>query len=211
VVAVASATTRAASYRNAWLSGSLVVLALGTLLRLVARPVDVAAGSAALLSVLLWLCAWLAAVLVLSPRGAFAVGLLVMGVLDLAALPARPVVDYDDRVALFQAGQVVTVQASAASLVLEVEPVFQGATPGFSLGGEVAGQQVTWSCPWRHGRQRMALPLPSSGEVHLQLRGAVSRDGDYLLVYTSSSGAAREQVDDGVQHALGDVGLCQAG
>jgi len=182
VVAVASVSARAREQTTAWLAAGLLVLLVGTLVRLVARPLDIAAVSAALLAILLWLGAWLVALLVTTPRTAFLIGLVAMVVLDVAALPARTVVDYDQREALYRTDQTLSVPVPAGStqLVLLVEPVFEGAQPRFSLAG--------WSCPWQRGKQQIALPVRGGAStVDLQLAGAPTREGEYLLVYLSST------------------------
>jgi len=174
------------------LAASLAILVLGSMLRLAVRPVDITAVSAAVLSILLWLGVWLAGLLVLRPRGAFVVGAVAMLLLDIAALPAPSVAPFDDRTALHRTDQQLTLRVAPgqSELVVLVEPVFSGAAPRFSLSGEVGGTRVEWSCTWRHGLQQLVLPVPASGDVHLQVQGDPARDGDYLLVYTSSAGLA---------------------
>jgi hypothetical protein len=75
-------------------------------------------------------------------------------------------------------------------LLALVEPAFSGPQPRFGLVGEIGSARVTWTCPFRHGMQRLALPLPQSIsgpiDMKLGLTGSPARDGDYLLVYGSA-------------------------
>jgi hypothetical protein len=201
VVAVASVVPRAQIRGGAWLGAAVVVLVVGTAVRLAVRPIDIQALSAALLGVLLWLGVWLGAQLLLTPRAAFAVGVVAMLLLDVAALPARPLADFDEREALFSTDQTLSVRVPPGQneLVLLVEVASRESRPPFTLAGSVAEQQVRWACPWRAGRQRLVLPVPTGGGVRLRLEGSPGRDGDYLLVYTSSSGQAA---------ASGDAATC---
>jgi hypothetical protein len=183
VVALAAAFSRAREQTTAWIGAALAVLLVGTLVRLLVRPVDVAAVSAALLAALLWLGLWLVALLLSTPRTAFVVGLVAMLVLDLAAVSPRTLVPYDQVEALSNTDQKLTlaVPAGSTQLVLMVEPVFEGAQPRFQLVG--------WSCPWQRGRQYVALPLtPGTSSVDLRLSGAPDREREYLVVYWSSRG-----------------------
>lgn len=151
--------------------------------------------SATLLAILLWLGVWVGSVLLIGPRGGLFVGVAVMAILDLAALPPRTPVAFDEREVLYRTDQTLTVRipahAGAAPVLLLVEPFFGGAQPPYGLAGDIAGQRVAWSCPMHRGRQRIALPLPmpTSGplEMRLQLTGSADRATDYLLVYTSAS------------------------
>jgi len=189
VVAVASTAARAAERTNSWLAASMLVLIVGTLVRLAARPIDIAAASAALLAALLWLGVWLAVVLVSKPRSAFFIGVAAMVMLDLAALSPRTVVDFDQREALYRTDQTLTlpVPPGTTQLVVLVEPVFDGAQPRFALAG--------WSCPWQHARQYLALPLPSgTTTVGLRLTGSPARDGDYLIVYAPITDQPRGEI-----------------
>jgi hypothetical protein len=184
VVALAAAVRRTRQDTAGWTGAALAVLLVGTLVRLVVRPADVPSLSAALLAGLLWLGVWLAALLLTTPRTAFVVGLLAMLVLDLAALSPRALVGYDQVEALSRTDQTVSVAVppGSAQLVLLVEPIFQGAQPRFGLAG--------WSCPWQHGKQYVALPVPAGAtSVDLRLDGAPDRESEYLLVYWSSSGS----------------------
>jgi hypothetical protein len=88
----------------------------------------------------------------------------------------------------------VSSNQSAAVLTLLVEPVFSGTQPQFGLAGDVGGTSLTWDCAFRHGLQRLALPMPSAAvanpgtlDVRLHLSGSPSRETDYLLVYQSSA------------------------
>jgi hypothetical protein len=77
-------------------------------------------------------------------------------------------------------------------LTIVAQPVFAGAQPGFGLSGELNGQSVQWSCLFRRGVQRLALPMPREAlgapkiDVKLHLNGSPTRESDYLLVYASS-------------------------
>jgi hypothetical protein len=189
VVAVASISARAREQIASWLVASLIVLLMGTLLRLVVRPLDVAAASAALLAALLWLGVWLTALMVATPRAGFLIGLAAMLMLDLAAFPPRAVVDFDQREALYRTDQTLTlpVPPGTTQLVVLVEPVFDGAQPRFALAG--------WSCPWQRGRQYVALPLSTgTTSVDLRLTGSPSRDGEYLIVYAPVAEQPRGEI-----------------
>jgi hypothetical protein len=184
VVAIAAAYSRAVERTGGWLAAGLAVLLCGTLLRLAARPMDVAAVSAALLAALLWLGIWAVGLAVTTPRAALAIGVLAMALLDLAALPPRTLVDYDRREALYRPDQAlgVPVAPGTTELVLLLEPVFAGGQPRFDLVG--------WSCPWQSGARYYALPVQAgTGEVNLQLSGSPDREREYLLVYLPPSTA----------------------
>jgi hypothetical protein len=175
-----------------WLGSALAILLVGTALRLTVRSVDVTAVSAAVLAALLWLGVWLVALLLSNPRAAAMVGLATMLVLNVAALPARQVVEYDQQEALFRTDRPLTLRVAADAgqqLVVMVEPVFDGAAPPFALAADVAGSRVQWSCPLRRGMQRLVLPLPArADEVNLRLTGTPDRERNYLLVHWSSAG-----------------------
>jgi len=148
---------------------------------------------------------WLAALLLSTPRTAFLISLGVVGLFDLAALPARNAPVYDDREAFFRTDQGIGAQVPAApsvvgsnaqpTLVVLVEPVFPAGVgqPRFGLAGEVGGASLAWDCAFQRGLQQLALPLPpaavagsSSIDVRLHLTGSPSRETDYLLVYASA-------------------------
>jgi hypothetical protein len=165
-----------------------VVLLGGTLLRVWLAGMGVPGLSGLFLGVLLWLGAWLAAVLVASPRTAFLVGLAIMAVLNIAALPPRTFVQYDERVALHRTDQSLSIPARGATAVLLVEPVYTGDDAAFGLAGDVGSTRLEWTCPFRRGMQRLALPVPANvSEVRLHLTGNPSRESEYLLVYLSSA------------------------
>jgi hypothetical protein len=179
-------------------SGAVLLLGVG--LRLALHAGAIGDRSAAVLLLLLGLGAWAAAILLATPRTAFVVTLGVVALLEVAALPARGLPEYDERQAFFQTDQVLAAQVpavfstqSAAALTLLVEPVFSAAQPRFGLAGDVGGTSLTWDCAFRRGLQRLALPvtsLPASAaavDARLHLTGSPSRDGDYLLVYASSA------------------------
>jgi hypothetical protein len=183
-----------------WSLASGAVLLLGVGLRLALHAGAIGDRSAAVLLLLLGLGAWAAAVVLATPRTAFVVTLGVVALLDVGALPARGLPEYDERQAFFQTDQVLAAQVpavfstqSAAALTLLVEPVFSAAQPRFGLAGDVGGTSLTWDCAFRRGLQRLALPvtsLPASAaavDARLHLTGSPSRDGDYLLVYASSA------------------------
>ena len=189
--------------RGAGLNWSLAsggVLLLGVGLRLALHAGAIGDRSAAVMLLLLGLGAWAAAAVLATPRTAFLVTLGVVALLEVAALPARGLPEYDERQAFFQADQVLAAQVPAvfsnqspAILTLLVEPVFSGAQPRFGLVGDVGGTSLTWDCAFRRGLQRLALPvtsLPANAaavDVRLRLTGSPSREGDYLLVYASSA------------------------
>jgi hypothetical protein len=176
-----------------WLVGALLVLGIGTLVRLLLGGFSVASLSAALLSVLLWLGLWLVTLLLAYERAAFWVGLVAMVVLEMAGLQPRALVEYDEREALYRTDQSLAapLPPGASTVYVLVEPMFATAPPRFGLAGELGAVRVEWSCSFRRGVQRLALPLPpgaaSSSELRLHLTGAPSRGGDYLVLYTSSA------------------------
>jgi len=156
------------------------------------------------MTALLGLSAWPTVSVLGTPRTAFVVTFGLMALLDLAALPARSSTAYDDRQAFYRTDQVLAAQvpisptplqtAEAPVLTLLVEPIFAGARPQFGLAGDVGGAALTWVCPFQHGIQRVALPVPTmplagaaSLDVRLHLTGSPNRESDYLLVYTSSA------------------------
>ena len=149
---------------------------------------------------LLGLSAWAAATVLASPRTAFLVTFGLVALLEVAALPARGVPEFDERQAFYQTDQVLSAQvrtavsSQSAALTLLVEPVFNGAQPRFGLAGDIGGVSLTWDCSFRRGLQRIVLPLPSAAlanapalDVRLHLTGSPSREADYLLAYASSA------------------------
>jgi len=162
--------------------------------------------SAILMMMLLSVGAWLAALLLSTPRVAFGVTLAAVALLGLAAAPARYATEYDDRQAFFRTDQVVTAHVPPPAnpvgtqaqplLVLLVEPVFPATAtqPQFGLAGDVGSAgPLAWDCPFQRGLQHLALPLPAaatpptaSDEVRLHLTGSPSRETDYLLVFASA-------------------------
>jgi hypothetical protein len=180
------------------------VLVFGVALRLAFDAGGVGDRSAALMTLLLGLSAWATTTLLDKPRTAFVVTLGLIALLDVAALPARTLAEYDDRQAFYQTDQVLAAQVpiapgalesqTAPALALLVEPTFREAQPLFGLAGTVGGIPLTWDCAFRHGIQRLVLPLPraslgsaASVDVGLHLTGSPSRESDYLLVYASSA------------------------
>ena len=197
---LADAQRRGAAWN--WILATGAVLLVGIGLRLLMHAGAVGDRSAAVMMALLGLSAWAAAMVLATPRTAFFATLGVVTLLELAALPARMLTEYDERQALYQSDQIVAAHVSASTsatekplaLTLLVEPVFTGAQPQFGLGGDVGGTSLTWECAFRHGLQRLALPVPpslpanaGSIDVRLHLTGLPSRESDYLLVYASSA------------------------
>ncbi len=180
-------------------TGAVLLLAVG--LRLTLHGGGVGERSAAVMMVLLGLSTWAAAVVLATPRTAFLVTLGLVALLDVAALPARTVTEYDDRQAFYQTDQVLAARVSISpatqtrpALTLLVEPLFSGAQPQFGLAGDVGGTLLAWDCAFRRGLQRLALPIPISTidnaaalDVRLHLTGSPTRESDYLLVYASSA------------------------
>jgi hypothetical protein len=172
---------------------------MGAVARLALGGTGVGDRSAMVLAVLLTACGWLAARLVGGPRVAFGVSVVGMALFGLAALPPRNPPPYDDVRALYTTEQAIQVQLAApagagADAVLSVlaQPVFAGAQPRFGLAADLNGTSAAWNCAFGRGIQRLALTLPlgtlaqATAEVRLRLTGAPSRDGDYLLVYSSA-------------------------
>jgi hypothetical protein len=175
----------------------MVVLLLGVGLRLAIGGVGVGNRSALVMTVLLTACAWLAARVIGGARIAFLVGAVAMALFSLAALPARDPPPYDDLEALYSTDQSMHVQVAAspegdAVLTVLAKPVLQGAQARFGVAADVNGNAFSWRCAFQSGVQQLALPLPpgrtaqSTNDVTLRLTGAPSRDGDYLLVYSSA-------------------------
>jgi hypothetical protein len=197
MVAVASAalTSREATRRGhvGWVVAAGVAIVVGLGVRLALGGGGVGDRSAAIMTILLSLAAWVATLLLSTPRAAFLVTLGLVALLDLAALPQRNVPEYDDRDAFFRTDQVLTAQlpvvTGPAVVTLLVEPVFVGDSPKFGLAGEIGGTSLAWDCAFQRGIHEVALPLPPAvvgGDVRLQLTGSPSRESDYLLVYASS-------------------------
>ena len=205
----ADARRRGAAWNWTLASGTVLLLGIG--LRLALHAGAVGDRSAAVMMLLLGLAAWAAGMVLATPRTAFVVTLGLVALLEVAALPARGVPEYDDRQAFYQTDQVLAAQVSASPLVAEkplaltllVEPIFSQTQPQFGLAGDVGGAALTWDCGFRHGLQRLALPVPAAAvanagpaaavanagalDVRLHLTGSPSRETDYLLVYASSA------------------------
>jgi hypothetical protein len=128
--------------------------------------------------------------------------LAVIALLDSAALPARNPPPYDDLQAFYRTDQVLDAQVpmpvggAPSALTVLAQPVFGGAQAAFGLAGDVNGVPQTWMCPFGRGIQQLALPVAPdavqkasrpTAEVRLWLTGSPSREGDYLLVYSSST------------------------
>jgi hypothetical protein len=199
LVSPARSSVTTTSRERGWVAAAGIVLVLGLSLRLIAHGGGVGDRSAAVAATLLCVGAWLASVIVSTPRVAFVITLMLVALFDIAALPARNVPEYDDRVAFYRTDQVLSAQLpvvpGSSMLTVVAEPVFQptASQPSFGLAGEVNGMSQTWDCPFRHGIQHLALPLPPAAlngasvlDVRLELSGSPSRDGDYLLVYESA-------------------------
>jgi hypothetical protein len=158
--------------------------------------------AALVMAVLLEAGVGLAVWLLRSPRAALVAVVIATLATNLAALPPRGQPPYDDRQALYRTDQSLVIQASGSGQVLPllVEPHFAGDQPRWRLGATVGGAVVNWDCAWQHGPQRIGLPLPGSAtgdalDVRLTLSGAPSRDGDYLLVYSSAAQPRIPRVD----------------
>jgi hypothetical protein len=178
------------------------VLACGLGLRLALGGGGVGDRSAIVMGVLLVVVAWLAARLVAGPHVALVVSVLVVALLDLAALPPRTTTEYDDREAFYRTDQVLSAQLAVPggseqgglAITLLAQPFFAGAEPRFGLAGEVNGNPVQWTCAFSRGIQRLALPLPpavasdlgSSAQVRLHLTGSPDHASEYLVAYASS-------------------------
>jgi hypothetical protein len=178
---------------------ALGVLVVGVVVRLLLVPPSAGGLPAAIMLVLLSVGMWAAAWLVSSERVAFIAVLVVVCVVNLAALPPRPGPGYDERFAFYRTDQPITASVSASGaprtpvLTVLAEPVSSSAQPPFGLAGTVGGASLEWTCPFQRGLQRLALPLPSEivpadGELDLDLHltGTPSRETDYLLVYASA-------------------------
>ncbi|HEV7664402.1 MAG TPA: hypothetical protein VGQ62_12755, partial [Chloroflexota bacterium] len=157
MVAVASRPVDAPGARRSpasrpWIVAAAAALVIGAGLRLALGTGGAGDRAAAVMAILLGLVVWIATMLVGTPRTGFfsAVGLMVL--LDLAALPARPATEFDDRAALFKTDQVISARlpvraAGVQVLTVVAEQVFSGPQPTFGLSGEVGGAAVGWQCP----------------------------------------------------------------
>ena len=195
MVALASTPARVARRsRRLDLLACAGVIVLGALPRL-AFGGGPGERAALVMAVLLEAGVGLAVWLVRSPRAALVAVLVATLATNLAALPPRGLPPYDDRQALYRTDQSVVIQASGSGrwLPLLVEPRFAGDQPRWRLGATVGGSTVSWDCAWQHGLERILLPLPGPPatadalDVRLVLGGAPSRDGDYLLIYSSAA------------------------
>ena len=119
---------------------------------------------------------------------------------DIAALPVRSALEYDDLQAFYRTDQVLMARPAVAvggdagsmRLTLLAQPVFGGAQPTYGVAAEINGATLSWNCTFARGLQRLELPLPGDllqngiADVQLHLTGTPSREADYLLVYSSS-------------------------
>jgi hypothetical protein len=164
------------------------VLLVGLGLRVLIGGAGVGDRSAIVMTVLLGVGAWAAARLLSGPRAAFIVTVVLVALLDLAALPQRTPPPFDDLQAFYSTDQVLVIPVSvppgldpaAAALTVLVQPTF-------------AGSPATWSCAFEHGIQTIALPVPpgalasgATADAELHLTGSPSRESEYLVVYASS-------------------------
>lgn len=189
-----------------WALGACAIAVLGALPRL-ALASGPGGRSALVMSVLLAMGAGLVGWLLGSPRAALLATLGATLAFDLAALPPHAAPTYDDRQALYRTDQALTVQAhgSGRLLPLVVEARFAADQPRWQLAGEVGTTSTIWDCRWQHGPQHIALSVPEgstpgpqgSVEVRLHLLGAPSREGDYLLVYSSAAEPSVPLVEPG--------------
>jgi hypothetical protein len=202
VVAVASTARVGAAERRGvgWTVGALAVLLVGLGLRAVLGGAGAGDRSAIVMSVVLSIGIWTAARLLSGPRVAFMVTLVVVALLDLAALPQRNPPTYDDLQALYRTDQELSTRVSASTdvetgvvLTVLAQPTFAGAQPQFGLAAVVNGMPLTWSCAFGRGIQTLALPLPAgtvrqgeTADVQLHLSGSPTRESEYLVVYASS-------------------------
>ena len=207
MVALASsrprATADAARVKWTWTVAAAAVLVVGLGLRVALGGGGVGDRSAVVMSLLLVVAGWFATWLLAGPRAALVVTVLLVALLDLAALPARTASEYDDLEAFYRTDQVVSTQPEApvgadqggVAITLLAQPYFAGAQPRFGLAGEVNGTPLQWTCAFPRGIQRMALPLPvglalsdakGTADVRLHLTGAPDHTSEYLVVYASS-------------------------
>jgi hypothetical protein len=202
VVALASSPPQAASrwLRSGWgwtVAAGLVIL-VGFGLRMVVGGGGVGDRSALVMTMLLGGAAWLAARHFGGPRAALVALAAVVLLVDIAALPPRNQAAYDDLEAFYGTDQTLSATLAvpgdlSVAITLLVEPVYGGTQPRFGLAGDVNGTPLQWTCAFQHGVQRLALGVPSgllqggqTADVRLHLSGSPARDGDYLVVYTSS-------------------------
>jgi hypothetical protein len=177
------------------------VLLVGLGLRVLIGGAGVGDRSAIVMTVLLGVGAWAAARLLSGPRAAFIVTVVLVALLDLAALPQRTPPPFDDLQAFYSTDQVLVIPVSvppgldpaAAALTVLVQPTFAASQPQFGLAGTVNGAPATWSCAFQHGIQTIALPVPpgalasgATADAELHLTGSPSRESEYLVVYASS-------------------------
>lgn len=170
---------------------------MGLVLRLVLGRFGVGDRSADVMLVLLAVAGWLAAQLLAGPRAALITVLVLVALIDLAALPPRNEPQYDDLQAFYRTDQVISAQlpvpaTESAAITLLAQPVFSGAQPQFGLAGDVNGRSMAWTCAFRRGIQSVALPLAQMpagsrpANVQLHLTGTPSRESEYLVIYASS-------------------------
>jgi hypothetical protein len=204
LVSPEAATSSRRGVRWSWSAATGALLLLGIGVRLGLHPGGVGDRSAAVMIALLGLSAWAATSLLATPRTTLLVTVGLVALLDLAALPARSVTEYDDRQAFYQTDQVlaarvaippaIPVNQNSPALTLLVEPIYGGAQPQFGLAGDLNGRPVTWDCAFHRGIQPLGLPVPAAAlasaaalDVRLHLTGSPTREADYLLVYASSA------------------------
>jgi hypothetical protein len=185
-----------------WTLGAAALLLIGLGVRALYGGVGVGDRSAMVMSVLLSVGAWAAARILGGPRVAFLMTLVVVALLDLAALPQRTPPAYDDLEAFYSTDQQLALPSvavppgldpSTAALSVLVQPTFASAQPQFGLAGSINGAPATWTCAFQHGVQTLALPVPpgalgsgQTADVRLHLSGSPSAQSEYLVVYASS-------------------------
>jgi hypothetical protein len=175
---------------------------LGLGLRLILGSSGPGDRAAVVMTALLAVGGWSAAMVLGTTRMAFVVVLSLVALLDLAALPARNPLEYDEREAIYRTDQVMSVRVPVMPgigqaqpvLTLLAEPVFVGQRAHFGLAGEIGDATLTWNCAFQRDLQRLALPVPpalvtGAGrlDVRLHLIGSPSRETDYLVVYASAA------------------------
>jgi hypothetical protein len=199
----AMAHTGAADRRWSWMAGAVGVLALGAFTPWLLGQRGPGALSASVLTLVLGLAAWCAALALSTSRTAFGVALGAVVLLSLARLPAPLAVEYDDREALWRTDQAVRVTVAARpgqrlstpALQVLVEARFATAQPGFGLRGSVGGRSLDWDCPFANGRRQwLLLPVPAdvaalNGPVPASfgVSGDPSREEGYVLFYRSTA------------------------
>jgi hypothetical protein len=170
------------------------VLVIGVGARLALGGTGVGDLSALVVGALIAVGMWLGVRLVAGPRVALVATILVVALVDVAALPSRDQPAYDDLQAFYSTDQELSVSlpvqpGGASAISLLVRPVFSGPRARFGLAGDVNGAAYQWACQFAQGVQTLALPAAMEGpraDVKLRLTGSPSRDGDYLVVYASS-------------------------